>query len=172
FRRRRARRQDVRRRGATHASTHRRRGPGRMTRGRDEVYCDLRGGAHARAATRDRPGHPGRLATAVTSHGGPHGPWTHPVGQPSGARLHYVRQGRGFPVVLLHGWPGFWYEWAPVIPALAEHHDVIAPDLRGFAYSDKPDLPAEEGFSRPAVAEDIVALAAELCRRRLAVVAP
>jgi pimeloyl-ACP methyl ester carboxylesterase len=103
--------------------------------------------------------------------GGPEGPWTHHVGQGSGVRLHYVRQGRGFPVVLLHGWPGFWYEWAPVIPALAEHHDVIAPDLRGFAYSDKPDLPAEEGYNRPTVAEDITALAAELGLRRLAVVA-
>src|SRR5262249_2085394 len=36
-----------------------------MTCGRESVYCDLRGGAHARAATRDRPGHPGRLVSCL-----------------------------------------------------------------------------------------------------------
>lgn len=88
-----------------------------------------------------------------------------------GVRLHYVRQGAGFPVILLHGWPGFWYEWAPVIPALATRHDVIVPDLRGFAYSDKPDLPPEVGYKRETVAGDIAALAAHLGCRRVAVVA-
>jgi len=77
----------------------------------------------------------------------------------------------GFPVILLHGWPGFWYEWAPVIPALAARHDVIVPDLRGFAYSEKPDLPPEEGYSREIVAADIAGLAARLGLTRIAVVA-
>ena len=72
---------------------------------------------------------------------GPAGPWTHHEATVDGVRLHYVRQGAGTSVLLLHGWPGFWYEWAPVIPALAARHTVIVPDLRGFAYSDKPDVP-------------------------------
>ncbi len=103
--------------------------------------------------------------------GGPTGPWTHHFASVAGVRLHYVRHGAGFPVILLHGWPGFWYEWAPVIPALAARHDVIVPDLRGFAYSEKPDLPPEEGYSREIVAADIARLAAHLGLTRIAVVA-
>jgi pimeloyl-ACP methyl ester carboxylesterase len=89
----------------------------------------------------------------------------------NGVRLHYVRQGHGFPVILLHGWPGFWYEWAPVISPLAAHHDVIVPDLRGFAYSEKPELPADEGYRSDVVARDIAALAAHLRLGEVAVVA-
>ena len=103
--------------------------------------------------------------------GGPRGPWTHHFATVDGVRLHYVRQGRGVPVILLHGWPGFWYEWAPVIPPLAAHHDVIVPDLRGFAYSDKPDLPPEQGYNRPTVAEEIAGLVRQLGLSRVAVVA-
>ena len=102
---------------------------------------------------------------------GPVGPWGHHFAELKEVRLHYVRQGAGFPVILLHGWPGFWYEWAPVIPALASRHDVIVPDLRGFAHSDKPNLPPEQGYSRSVVAADIAGLAGELGYQRVAVVA-
>lgn len=56
----------------------------------------------------------------------------------NGVRIHYVREGRGAPLVLLHGWPEFWYVWRKCIPELARDFDVIAPDLRGFGDSDKP----------------------------------
>lgn len=54
--------------------------------------------------------------------------------------MHYVKEGSGPPVVLLHGWPGFWWEWHRNIPALAESHTVIAPDMRGFGETSNPDL--------------------------------
>ena len=75
----------------------------------------------------------------------------------NGVKLHYVRQGAGEPLLLIHGWPGFWYEWQKNIPALAERFDVIVPDMRGYAYSDKPDLPPEVGYSDTAYAEDLKA---------------
>ncbi len=50
----------------------------------------------------------------------------------NGVKLHYVRQGAGEPLFLIHGWPGFWYEWHKNIGPLAEHYDVIVPDMRGF----------------------------------------
>jgi pimeloyl-ACP methyl ester carboxylesterase len=75
----------------------------------------------------------------------------------NGIKLHYVRQGQGEPLLLIHGWPGFWYEWHKNIGPLAEHFDVIVPDMRGFAYSDKPDLPPEQGYTDLAFAEDIKA---------------
>jgi len=80
----------------------------------------------------------------------------------SGIKLHYVRQGAGKPVLLLHGWPGFWYDWRRVIPALAEKADVIAPDFRGFGASDKPDLPPAEGYTPQALAGDILSLIHQL----------
>jgi len=39
-------------------------------------------------------------------------------------RVHYIRSGQGFPMVLLHGWPEFWYTWRHCIPALARQYDV------------------------------------------------
>ncbi|MBI3799352.1 MAG: alpha/beta hydrolase [Deltaproteobacteria bacterium] len=56
----------------------------------------------------------------------------------NGVRLHYVTQGTGKLVILLHGFPEFWYSWRHQIPALAEHFQVVAPDMRGYNESDKP----------------------------------
>lgn len=53
-------------------------------------------------------------------------------------RLHYVTQGEGDLVILLHGFPEFWYSWRHQIPALARHFKVVVPDLRGYNDSDKP----------------------------------
>jgi epoxide hydrolase 4 len=54
-------------------------------------------------------------------------------------RLHYVEAGEGPLVLLLHGFPQFWYEWRHQIPALVEvGFRVIAPDMRGYNLSDKP----------------------------------
>ena len=65
--------------------------------------------------------------------------WTHQEAQVNGIRLHYVEAGEGPLVVLLHGFPEFWYEWRHQIPALAAAgFRVIAPDLRGYNRSAKP----------------------------------
>jgi pimeloyl-ACP methyl ester carboxylesterase len=56
-----------------------------------------------------------------------------------GIRLHYVEAGEGPLVVLLHGFPEFWYSWRNQIPALAQAgYHVVAPDMRGYNLSDKP----------------------------------
>ncbi len=57
-----------------------------------------------------------------------------------GLRLHYVEAGSGPPVLLLHGFPEFWLAWRHQLPALAAAgYRAIAPDLRGYNLSDKPD---------------------------------
>src|SRR5579862_6695788 len=70
--------------------------------------------------------------------------------------LHYVEAGppNAEVVLLLHGWPQSWYAWRNVIPALAKHYRVIAPDLRGFGDSSKPAT----GYDTLTVAGDIVRL--------------
>jgi len=65
--------------------------------------------------------------------------WQHKFVQAKGIRIHYVEQGEGFPVVLLHGFPELWYSWRHQIPALAAAGlRAIAPDLRGYGETDKP----------------------------------
>jgi epoxide hydrolase 4 len=57
----------------------------------------------------------------------------------NGIRLHYVEAGVGPLVVLLHGFPEFWYGWRHQIPALAQAgFHVVAPDMRGYNLSEKP----------------------------------
>lgn len=54
-------------------------------------------------------------------------------------RLHYAECGTGDElVILLHGFPEFWYSWRHQLPVLAERYHVVAPDMRGFNLSDKP----------------------------------
>ena len=55
-----------------------------------------------------------------------------------GHEVGYRRAGRGTPIVLLHGLAGSSRTWKDVMPALAERHDVIAPDLLGHGESAKP----------------------------------
>ena len=62
--------------------------------------------------------------------------------QANGAAFHVARIGAGPPLLLLHGWPEFWLTWEPVMTRLAGGFTLIAPDLRGFGDSDKPDGPA------------------------------
>ncbi|MEM9005078.1 MAG: alpha/beta hydrolase [Cyanobacteria bacterium P01_F01_bin.86] len=56
----------------------------------------------------------------------------------NGVRLHYVTQGEGPLMLLLHGFPEFWYSWRHQIPAFAQDYKVVALDLRGYNESDKP----------------------------------
>ena len=65
--------------------------------------------------------------------------------------LHYVRAGKGHPIVLLHGWPQSWHCWHKIMPALSEHYSIIAPDLRGLGDSSRPP----DGYDKATVAEDI-----------------
>src|SRR3954464_8838735 len=56
-----------------------------------------------------------------------------------GITIHYVEAGRGPLIILLHGFPEFWYSWRHQIPALAgAGFHVVAPDLRGYNESEKP----------------------------------
>ncbi|MGF1601985.1 MAG: alpha/beta fold hydrolase [Thermosynechococcaceae cyanobacterium] len=53
-------------------------------------------------------------------------------------RLHYVTQGEGPLMLMLHGFPEFWYSWRHQIPEFAQDYKVVALDLRGYNNSEKP----------------------------------
>src|SRR6516225_3869806 len=56
-----------------------------------------------------------------------------------GVKIHYVTKGAGPLVVLIHGIPGFWYDWRHQMPWLARHFQVVAINQRGFNLSDQPE---------------------------------
>ena len=65
----------------------------------------------------------------------------HSVVRVRDASFHVAAAGQGPPLLLLHGWPEFWWTWEPVMQRLADRFRVVAPDLRGFGDSDKPGGP-------------------------------
>ena len=74
-----------------------------------------------------------------------------------GLRLHCVEAGAGPLVVLLHGFPEFWYAWRHQIPAVADAgYRVVAPDLRGYNTSDKP--PRVRDYRPRVLAQDVADL--------------
>ena len=92
--------------------------------------------------------------------------WTHHQRTVNGFRMHYVTAGSGYPLVLLHGWPQSWFEWRKIIPALAQHYQVIVPDLRGLGDSEKPLT----GYDNRTLACDVRELLSQLGLERVGVI--
>lgn len=66
------------------------------------------------------------------------GPWTHRDVAANGARFHIAEMGEGPLVLLLHGFPQFWWTWRHQLPALADAgFRAVAMDLRGVGGSDR-----------------------------------
>jgi pimeloyl-ACP methyl ester carboxylesterase len=85
---------------------------------------------------------------------------SHEYADVNGVRLHYARAGKGPLVVFLHGFPEFWYEWKYQLAEFATDHTVVAPDMRGYNLSSKPEELSE--YAIPKLVEDLRALASEL----------
>jgi pimeloyl-ACP methyl ester carboxylesterase len=81
-------------------------------------------------------------------------------------RLHTAIGGDGPPLLLIHGWPGSWYYWRLVMPALARDFSVVAVDQRGIGLSGKP----EKGYDTGTLANDLAKLMDAFGHQRFAVV--
>jgi epoxide hydrolase 4 len=75
----------------------------------------------------------------------------------NGLRLHVVTAGKGPLILFLHGFPEFWYEWKDQLAEFGKDHLVVAPDMRGYNLSDKPD--ALDQYKMNVLVEDVRALA-------------
>jgi pimeloyl-ACP methyl ester carboxylesterase len=84
----------------------------------------------------------------------------HDLVDANGVQIHYARMiGGTRTLVLLHGWPEFWLTWLPVMQRLAARgYDVVAPDLRGFGDSEKPNPLVSDAAGADVHAADMVAL--------------
>jgi pimeloyl-ACP methyl ester carboxylesterase len=88
------------------------------------------------------------------------------VAEVNGIRMHYLVAGQGDPIVLLHGYAQTSRMWRPLIAELAKSHMVIAPDLRGFGNTSKPD----GGYDKKTMAQDVQALTVALGYPRIGIV--
>jgi pimeloyl-ACP methyl ester carboxylesterase len=95
------------------------------------------------------------------------GPWAHREVSANGIRLHVVERGSGPLVVLLHGFPEFWWSWRHQLVALAEAgYRAVAVDLRGYGDSDKPP----RGYDLWTLSGDVAGLIRALGERDAVVV--
>lgn len=81
-------------------------------------------------------------------------------------KLHYLEQGKGPLIILLHGWPETSHEWRFTMDALAKQYRVVAPDLRGLGLSEK----TTSGYDKQTIAKDIKALIEHLGEKQAIVV--
>ncbi len=90
------------------------------------------------------------------------GPWRHRDVSANGTRFHVAELGDGPLVLLLHGFPQFWWSWRHQLTALAAAgYRVVAPDLRGYGASDKPP----RGYDAFTLADDVTAMVRALGER-------
>jgi pimeloyl-ACP methyl ester carboxylesterase len=87
------------------------------------------------------------------------GPWTHRTIRANGIALHLAEVGAGPLVLLVHGFPQYWWAWRRQMVDLADAgYRAVAVDLRGYGASDKPP----RGYDSPTLAADIAALVTSL----------
>lgn len=75
-----------------------------------------------------------------------------------GVKIHCVVAGEGPLVVMIHGFPDYWYTWRAQMPELAKHFKVVAVDQRGYNLSDQPE--GVENYTLDKLVGDIVAVVA------------
>jgi epoxide hydrolase 4 len=85
-----------------------------------------------------------------------------------GMKIHYVTMGQGPLVVMLHGFPDYWYTWRDQMPVLAKNFQVVAMDLRGFNKSDKPE--GVENYAADKLVGDVEAVIKHFKRDKAVIV--
>jgi len=86
----------------------------------------------------------------------------------NGVKIHYASLGQGPLVVMIHGFPDFWYSWRHQMEALSESYQVVALDLRGYNLSDKPK--GVENYDMSLLVSDVAAVIRHLGRDRAIIV--
>jgi pimeloyl-ACP methyl ester carboxylesterase len=85
-----------------------------------------------------------------------------------GVKIHYATLGKGPLVVMIHGFPDFWYSWRHQMAALADSFQVVALDLRGYNLSDKPQ--GVEQYHMRLLVADVAAVVRHLGRDKATII--
>lgn len=92
----------------------------------------------------------------------------HGFADSSGVKIHYVTKGKGPLVVMIHGFPDYWYTWRKQMPALAKKFTVVAIDQRGYNKSDKPK--GVKNYAMDKLVGDVVAVVKHFKRKKAIIV--
>ena len=94
---------------------------------------------------------------------------THHYADNDGVKIHYVMAGDSGPlVVMIHGFPDFWYSWNEQIKALQSTHRVAAIDQRGYNRSDKPV--GLDNYAIPKLVSDVAAVIRDMGEKKAVIV--
>lgn len=81
---------------------------------------------------------------------------THGYADNNGVRIHYATVGEGPLIVMIHGFPDFWYSWNHQMAGLQDQYQVVAIDQRGYNLSDKPA--GDENYDMRLLTSDVAAV--------------
>jgi pimeloyl-ACP methyl ester carboxylesterase len=87
----------------------------------------------------------------------------------NGIRMHYVTAGAGRLILFAHGFPEFWYEWRRQLDEFGRDHHAVAPDLRGYNLTSKPE--GVESYRVRHLIEDLRGLVRHLGKETFVLVA-
>lgn len=93
---------------------------------------------------------------------------SHHYAENDGVKIHYVSIGEGPVVVMLHGFPDYWYTWREQMEVLKENFNVVAVDLRGYNLSGQPK--EVDAYKMQYLVEDVVAVIKSLGKDKAIVV--
>ena len=86
----------------------------------------------------------------------------------NGVKIHYTSIGEGPPVVMIHGFPDFWYTWQHQMAGLKDHFRLIAIDQRGYNRSDQPS--GVENYDMTLLVGDVAAVIDHLGEQKATIV--
>ena len=86
----------------------------------------------------------------------------------NGVKIHYASLGKGPLIIMIHGFPDYWYTWRDQMEALSANFQVVAIDQRGYNLSDKPK--GVENYSLQILVSDVVVVIKQLGRERAIIV--
>jgi pimeloyl-ACP methyl ester carboxylesterase len=93
---------------------------------------------------------------------------SHGYADNNGVKIHYAEVGEGPLVVMIHGFPDFWYTWRHQMDGLKDAYRVVAIDQRGYNLSDQPD--GVENYDMSLLVSDVVAVVKHLGEEKAIIV--
>src|SRR5580704_13830469 len=92
----------------------------------------------------------------------------HGYADSNGVKIHYASLGKGQLIVMIHGFPDYWYTWRAQMEALADSYQCVAIDQRGYNLSDKPK--GVENYDVRLLVGDVVAVIKSVGRDKAIIV--